>query len=175
MPKRARDGWRLVLPSAPSTARHGACVGLKLRAPRAQDAEAIARLLLEAYRGTVDDEGEDLDASRREVLRYFGGKQGGPAMLRESVVAWRGTEPVGVCLVCEWTLKGRPVVAFIATHPDMKGAGVGRLLLAVSVRRLSRAGHGEVLAVITRGNTPSQRLFQSVGFEVFERREAATS
>jgi GNAT superfamily N-acetyltransferase len=150
-------------------------VGLKLRAPAPRDEEALAALLLDAYRGTTDDEGEDLEASRREVRAYFEGKQGGPAMLPESVVAWRGPDAVGTCLVCHWNLKDRPVVAFVATRAQMKGAGVARLLLAVSIRRLSRAGHREVLAVITRGNAPSEALFTALGFEVFERREAPTS
>ncbi|MGH7340927.1 MAG: GNAT family N-acetyltransferase, partial [Candidatus Rokuibacteriota bacterium] len=123
-------------------------------------------LLLDAYQGTADYEGEDLEASFRQAERYFNGKQGGPAMLEASVIAWRGDAPVGACLVCEWTERGRPVVAFVATRADSKRAGVGRLLLAVATRRLSRAGHPELLAVITRGNAPSEALFKSLGFEV---------
>jgi len=172
---RARDGWKLALPSSPSTRRAGACIGLKLRRPRPDQVGALGELLLDAYRGTVDDEGEDLAASMREARMYFDGKQGGPAMLADSVVAWRGDVPVAACLVAEWTEHRCPFVAFVATRADSKGAGVGRLLLAVSVRRLSRAGHREVRAVITRGNRPSEALFRSLGFEVFERREAPTS
>lgn len=175
MPGRARDGWRLRLPSAPSTARKGACVGLKLRPPRREDADAVGAVMLDAFQGTIDYEGEDLAESVRAFGSYFDGKYGGPPMVGESVVAWRGDEPVGACLVGEWTEKESPFIAFVFTGAKSKGAGVARLMLAVSVRRLSRAGHPQVLAVITRGNTPSEALFRSLGFEVFERRDAPTA
>lgn len=175
MAGRARDGWRLTLPRSPSTARKGACVGLKLRPPRPEDADALGALMLDAFRGTVDYEGEDLAAAVAETRGYFEGKHGGPPMLDESVVAWRGETPVGACLVGEWTENGSPFIAFVFTSAESKGAGVARLLLAVSVRRLSRAGAPQVLAVITRGNAPSERLFSSLGFEVFERRDPPTA
>jgi hypothetical protein len=48
--------------------------GLRLFAP--EDAERLARLMLDSYRGTVDDGGETLDDARREVTKLIAGDFG---------------------------------------------------------------------------------------------------
>jgi ribosomal protein S18 acetylase RimI-like enzyme len=139
-------------------------VGLKLRQPARADAPALGGLLLDAYRATVDDEGEDLGAAIAEAEGYFAGTHG-RAMPGASVVAWRGEVPVAGCLVGWWAARDCPFIVFVAVRTDSKGAGVGRLVLGESVRRLGRAGHKEVRAVVTQGNAASQALFKSRGFE----------
>jgi len=149
--------------------RTGACVGLKLRSPAAGDAEAVGRLLLDAYRGTMDDEGEDLPAALAVARGYFAGENG-RVMPELSVSAWRGPALVAICAVAWLDQRGCPFVAYIATASNAKRQGVGRLALGESVRRAGRDGHGEIRAFITRGNTPSEQLFAALGFERVTRR-----
>lgn len=138
-------------------------MGLKLRRPARGEAAAVGALLLDAYQGTTDYEGEDLPRSVGEVEGFFEGKHGRP-LPEASVVAWRGDLPVAACFIGWWALRNSPFVVFVATRSDSKRGGVGRLVLGESVRRLARAGHPEVRAVITEGNTASEALFRSLGF-----------
>lgn len=163
MPARSRTEYRIALPAPPPPRRTGACVGLKVRNPTLEQAEPLGALLLDAYRGTPDDEGETAADAVAEVKGYFAGKHG-RAMPEASTVAWRGQEPVALCFVAWWQARDVPFIAFIGTRADSKGSGIARLLLGESLRRLSRAGHAECRAVITDGNAPSEALFKGRGF-----------
>ena len=153
--------WVTDLPSAARRRRAGACVGLKLRAPAAGARVPLAQLMLEGYRGTIDDEGEDLAAALVVVDAFF-------AKARPdadgSVVAWSGEAPVGACLVEADPHHPGPFIAEIFTAPDWKRKGVARLCLVECMRRLTRAGHPRVGAYITEGNAPSEALFSGLFF-----------
>ena len=169
MARRLRPEYVLTLPSPVKPQRTGACVGLKLRRPEAADADLMGALLLDAYRGTVDDEGEDLEDATAVARGYFNGENG--RVLPElSVGAWRGDALVAICAVAWLERRDCPFVAYIATASGAKRQGVGRLVLGETVRRAGRAGHGEIRAFITRGNTPSENLFGALGFERVVRR-----
>jgi GNAT superfamily N-acetyltransferase len=137
---------------------------LKLRRPLPLETEALGALLFDAYRGTVNDEGEDLPAAVAEAEGYFAGKHGRP-MPDSSVVAWRGDLPVGGCFVGWWAARDCPFIVFVAVREESRGVAVGRLVLGESVRRLGRDGEREVRAVITKGNGASRTLFHACGFE----------
>ncbi len=51
-------------------------VACALRGPSGADAEAIAVLMLDSYRGTVDDSGETIEDARREVGKLLSGEYG---------------------------------------------------------------------------------------------------
>jgi GNAT superfamily N-acetyltransferase len=155
--------YRIALPAKPARERSRACVGLKLRPGAADDAEALGALMLDAYRGTLDDEGEDLSDAVAQVRGFFAGKSGRP-IPEASIVAWRGSTPVCFCAVAWLEQRGCPFVAYIVTASAAKGQGVGRFVLETALKRAARAGHGEVRAFITDGNAPSERLFAAAGF-----------
>jgi hypothetical protein len=69
-----------------------------VRPVRDDDREALAVLMVEAYRGTVDDEGETLEAAREEVRRTFDGDYG-PFLPQFSVVAERTDRLAGASLI----------------------------------------------------------------------------
>ena len=161
---RIRHEWRRALPLEAPPKRSDSCAGLKLRRPAQGDAEALGELLLDAYRGTIDYEGEDLAAATGVVRDFFAGKEY-PPDIAASVVAWRGPTPAAFCMIAEWQARSCRFVEYVATRSGEKRRGVGRLVLGESLRRLSRAGHPEVRAVITLGNTASDALFRRLGFE----------
>ncbi|NOK60810.1 MAG: hypothetical protein GFH27_549289n207 [Chloroflexi bacterium AL-W] len=128
------------------------------------DVRVLAELMLDAYRGTIDDDGETLDDALIEVQTYLSGERGVVPLLDDSYMAFMERAMVGVCLVGEWSAKQRPLITYIMTGSDCKGLGIGQHLLWATLCRLAEHGYFEVLAVITEGNTSSERLFSRMGF-----------
>ena len=104
------------------------------------DRDALADLVLDAYRDTVDDEGE------------------GSAEARQAVDDWLAGRIAACSVVIE---EGERIVATAAAR---KRQGLGHRAVCASVRRLHDAGFGEVGATITDGNVASESLFASLGF-----------
>src|ERR1043166_1687616 len=82
---------------------------LQVRNPRAADLEPLAALVLQAYRGTIDDEGEDLDAARAFVQSSFDDEP----LLGASWIASDGPVLVSAILVRRW--RNHPLVTFVVT------------------------------------------------------------
>jgi GNAT superfamily N-acetyltransferase len=137
-----------------------AAVDVTVRQPAAADRERLAVLMLDAYRDTIDDEGETLDDARREVGGYLDGR----ALLDCSVVCEQGTALPGACLVSYLPNERVPLIAYIMVASTSKQGGLGRALVSEALARLHDAGYARVLAVITEGNVPSERLFTGLGF-----------
>lgn len=131
--------------------------GVTLRPLNPGDREALAKLLLDAYAGTIDDEGETMV----EALEAIDDWLDDAPMLDHSP----GAEAEGrlVSAVLMMRLDGEPFLAIVATHPDHKGRGVGRAVVAHSLDGLRAEGHERVRLFITRGNTASERLFARLG------------
>jgi GNAT superfamily N-acetyltransferase len=136
--------------------------GIVVRNPVAQDADALARLMLDAYRGTIDDEGEDID----DALRFVQPALRAEPLLGASWLALDGERPVSMLLVKRW--KARPLVHVVATHPDYARRQLAATLLERTLAALSSAGETVLDACITRGNTASLALFTRRRFELME-------
>jgi RimJ/RimL family protein N-acetyltransferase len=130
------------------------------RHPAADDAAVLAVLMLDAYLGTIDYEGETIVEARQEVAGYLAGTP----LLDCSWLHVAGEVPVSACLVSWWTDRGCPIVSYVMTAPERKGEGLAAALLARSLASLVDAGHAEVRAAITEGNVPSERAFARAGF-----------
>jgi ribosomal protein S18 acetylase RimI-like enzyme len=130
------------------------------------DAEALAVLMDDAYRGTIDAEpGQDLDDARKEIAATFAGDYGAP-LLEASVVAVDGDKIVSASIVTRF--EGSPFVAFTMTRSSHKGRGLSRAVMTRSVGILARAGESHVDLIVTAGNDPAQRLYSSLGFVTVE-------
>jgi RimJ/RimL family protein N-acetyltransferase len=138
--------------------------GLHLRAVQPADAAALAELMIEAYRGTIDYGNETLEDALAEVHAYFAGERGGPALPGASRCAFAGPLLVGACLAGEWDERRLPLIVYVMTSAAWKGRGIGRLVLGPVLQALQEHGHDEVRAVITEGNLPSEQLFRRMGF-----------
>ncbi len=138
--------------------------GIDLSTMGRGDLEAVAMLMLDAYRGTIDSEGEDLDGARAEVRSFLETSGVGTARLAESFLARDADGLVAACLVAGWPSRGCPIVSYVITRPDAKGTGLGGAVLGAAVEALAAAGESEVRAIITEGNVPSERLFARLGF-----------
>lgn len=122
--------------------------------------------MLDAYRGTTDDQGESLQDAIREVEAYFSPAAENLALIAPSVLVVEGETAVSACLVQSWRRRGCPLIGYVICRASYKGLGFAALALHESLRRLRQAQHDEVRAVITEGNVASERLFLAAGFEV---------
>lgn len=136
-----------------------------LRCPTAGDVAALGALMLRAYEGTIDDEGETLEQAVAEVARTFAGAYG-RFDAEHSRLAERAGRIVSATLVTHW--QDRPFVAFTMTDPAFARQGLARLLLQCVMHRLSQDGAHELRLVVTLDNTPALRLYESLGFVIGE-------
>ncbi len=136
-----------------------------LRPAALGDAPALARLLLAAYRGTIDEE-EDTEAEAAlEIEKTFSGEYGEflPAC---SMVVPSGTGLASATLITRLTQ--RPFVAFTMSAPDHKRSGLARACLVAAMETLRSGGDTELWLVVTLANTPAMRLYESLGFVLAE-------
>lgn len=128
------------------------------------DAPALARLMLDAYRGTIDDEGESLEGAVAEVNKTLAGGYG-PMVWKASFVVPSADDPSVLDSASLVTLsRDEPLLAFSVTRPAVKGRGLAGGLIRASVRSLARLGHARIVLVVTAGNTPAERLYEKLGF-----------
>lgn len=133
-----------------------------LRHPTLSDAEPLAHVMLDAYRGTIDDGGETLDDARAEVASFFAAAP--PPLLDCSWVSESQQQLLAACLVGFWAERSAPFIAYLITGTAYKQQGLARQLVRASLASLAAAGYHQVWAVITAGNQPSERLLTSLGF-----------
>lgn len=166
--------WRLAVPEAVFTDHDGLASAVQsaradetspvggdgdvlVRRVSPGDRERLATLLLEAYRGTIDDEGEGPDEARAAIDEYFS------TMVHEhGYVLEQADDPVSFAFVV--VVGGRHYIDPVVTAPSAKGRGLGSTAVRVCLSSLASVGVPEVGAVITDGNTASERLFAGLGF-----------
>ena len=136
---------------------------LPIRGIEEEDTAALAELTLAAYQGTIDYEGETLAEAQAEIEKVFASRYG-PLIPEASTVVEEEGRLLAACFVTLY--EERPFVVFMMTHPEHKGRGLGTQLLQTSIDALLDRGHAELDLVVTDGNTPAQRVYEKLGFEV---------
>jgi ribosomal protein S18 acetylase RimI-like enzyme len=129
-------------------------------------ADQLAPLLLAAYRGSADDDGEDLEGATGEVERTMTGVYG-PLLTEASFVAVDGDRPVGAVLVTLW--EERPLVAHVVVDPAMKRTGLGTELMTAAAAALAADDQTDLDLFVTEANEPAVRLYRSLGFRILRR------
>jgi len=132
------------------------------RAPSAADREALADLMLDAYRGTIDDEDETLEDAIAEVDRTFAGEYGDFLGACSRVVG-REQQLASACLIT--LFEGKPWLSVSMTRPRWKRHGFARGLLNESLNLLAEARYQEIGLIVTEGNSAAEALYRSLGFE----------
>lgn len=136
--------------------------GFPVRHPTADDAEALATLMLDAYLGTVDADGsETLDDARAEVRGYFSAASGEP-LLEHSFVALDRDAPISAVLLSRY--EGMPLIAYAMTAADRKRRGLVTALTARSLNSLHAAGERHAHLWVTSGNESAERIYEGLGF-----------
>lgn len=159
-----RRWWHLQLddraaPSGSSTD------GLSVRSIVESDLEMLAQLMLDAYEGTIDSEGETIVQARQEVGGWLDSDWPDAVCSQVSTIAF-DREGATLCavMVSPWE-PDEVLIGYVITAPHAKGRGLGRALVEHCLELLPAHGITTVRAAITVGNTPSERLFGSAGFD----------
>jgi len=139
--------------------------GCEIRNINTEDGEALAELMLNAYKGTVDYEGEDIEDARDEVRRLSEGEYGEP-LWDCSFVAEMSKNMVGAVVVTLDRKENVPLLAFAMTSPDKKRLKVATTLMKKTVNSMIDAGFKETIAYVTEGNEPSAGLASKFGFKI---------
>lgn len=130
---------------------------VEARRVAASDRDRLAPLVLDAYQGTVDDEGETLDDAFLAVDAWFAAIE-----WEHSFVLEEDGELVAASFVV--VVEGVRYIDPVLTRAEAKGRGIGTAMVCRSLRSLAADDVVEVGAAITDGNEPSERLFARLGF-----------
>ena len=158
---RTRSNYRFALPVPVEGSVVEAPTIEEARLVATDDVQAVAELLLDAYRGTIDDEGETM-VEALEAAEFLLDT----AVPEHSWIIDDGAGSGGATAVCiVLHLDEAFYVNLIAVAASAKRRGLGRALVVHAVEGLRDAGVTEVGAAITDGNVASERLFASLGAE----------
>lgn len=133
----------------------------------APDEAALARLMLDAYRGTVDDQGETLPDAEAEVRGLFSGQYGEMNWNASFAVTDAGSANTDQALYAATAVTSTsrgPLLAFSLSAPDRQRRGLATSLIGHSARVLHEQGHGTLTLVVTAGNGPAEALYARLGF-----------
>ena len=136
--------------------------------PETDDAEGLARLMLDAYRGTIDDGGETLDEAKGEVAKLLAGQYGQLDRGASSLFSADGTFVAATIITRDATkiATGEAFLAFSMTAPNWKRRGLARVGLVRAISVLSQRGEPRLHLLVTQGNEPAARLYRDLGFVV---------
>ena len=125
------------------------------------DAPALGRLMIEAYRDTVDYDGETVEQAIEEVTGMLGSKYGDFMPSSSFLVEVEG-QPIAACLITFW--QEAPLVTVLMTHPSYKGQGLGTFLMRQSINALYVQGYQDLYLFVTVGNEDAQHIYEKLGF-----------
>lgn len=134
-----------------------------MRILRADDDEIIGELLFEAYRGTVDDEGETREDARLEAQGTLDGRYG-TVLWPCCFVVVREGRALSASIVTRPEPDQAPLLAFSFSHPAYQRRGLAASLIKSSLNALHQAGHHELRLVVTAANEPALQLYRKIGF-----------
>lgn len=145
--------------SAPSEA-----VQKQARNLKAEDAFLLGSLMYDAYKGTIDDEGETREETLVEAEQTLAGKYG-PIIWDASFIATEND--IGVCAtVVTDFIKTGPLLTFVITHPDYQRRGFASGLIGFSLKSLAALNITNVRLYVTNGNTNAINLYCKFGFAI---------
>ena len=161
---KVRHEYRLDLTVAkPRADLHGP-VGMVVRAVSSGDVVNLAELMLDAYRDTIDYEGEGIAEAVAEVDSYFARAAKAPAVSEHSLVLVFRDSITCACLLEFCPRRSVPFVGYVICHSAHKRQGLATFALHQTIGRLKRAGCSELRTIITEDNFPSEALFARAGF-----------
>lgn len=127
------------------------------------DAESVGTLMYEAYRGTVDYDGETLAQSVDEITSTLNGKYG-RVISEASYAVFEGSEAASAVIFVFFEKSNMPLLAFTMTNPKFQGRGYTTALVKRGMNALVDLGYTECCLYVTDGNQPAQSIYEKLGF-----------
>jgi GNAT superfamily N-acetyltransferase len=122
---------------------------------------ALGRLMLAAYRDTIDYEGEDEEQARLVVNNMLQG-QFGLLITDASGVITSAGQPAAAIIVSRY--EGLPLVNTLMTGPAHGGQGLAAALLRWAMAQLKADGDEALDLFVTVGNDRAERIYRRLGF-----------
>jgi ribosomal protein S18 acetylase RimI-like enzyme len=139
--------------------------GLRLlRTGDPRESAALGELLYESYRGTIDDEGEDLSDALEESRSCLAGKYG-PVLAEASFVIEDDEQLLAAIVVTAFPALDAPLIAYVMCRPEAQRRGYARALVRQSLGALHAAGIPQVGLFVTQQNEPAMQLYLALGFQ----------
>jgi ribosomal protein S18 acetylase RimI-like enzyme len=132
-----------------------------VRHPRLDDREQLAELMLAAYRGAADDDGETIVEARQEIDNVLVNVDR-PLVPDASFVIETDGILASASLVA--LFRGAPLVAHLMTHARYKRRGLGVAALLRSAEALRAQGWTTLGLYVTDSNEPAVTLYRKLGF-----------
>jgi len=115
--------------------------------------------MLDAYRDTIDYDGETLVEAVAEVDAWFASSG---RLIEDSLVAIEGGEVASAILLSD--ADRMPLVAYLYTGAAWKGRGIAEGLLRSVMVALAATGRERIHLWVTAGNSPAERIYERLGF-----------
>ena len=131
------------------------------------DVHALAQLMLEAYQGTIDYEGETLEDAISEVKGTINGKYG-TFLQKCSFIIENNGKAISATIVTWMDAMNMPLLAFSMTLPLCKNRGMTTFLLKKTMNALVGEGYKELYLVVTEANIPAKHLYEKLGFTAIQ-------
>ncbi len=128
-----------------------------------QDIPALGELMLAAYKGTIDYEGETLEDAISEIQDTLQGKYG--LFLAECSFIIEDDTILSACLVVLSEQMKAPLLVYSMTRPTAQNQGMATSLIQQCCNALLAKGYHELYLVVTSVNTAAQHLYQKMGFQ----------
>ena len=135
--------------------------GATIEAIRDTDLPAVAQLMVDGYRGTIDSEGETDDDALDELRGAIDGANG--ETMPDAWLLARTTDglPASALATIRW--RGMPFISYVFTAAAEKGRGYAGALIEQAAGTLAAAGETEFALFVTDGN-PARSLYERLGF-----------
>jgi GNAT superfamily N-acetyltransferase len=135
--------------------------GLHLRTVTDSDDAALAGLMERAYAGTIDEQLGGNSDGAVEVAEW----RAAGALAEVSVAVVNADDTVVSASMCSGRWDREVWISYVITEPTWKGRGLATAAVAEAVRRIRERSEVVVLAGVTDGNVPSERLLGTGGFK----------
>lgn len=125
------------------------------------DLMSLGAAMLDAYRDTIDYEGEDLGQTVDELRRVFRGFYGPLVLESSNIIQVQGEIAAGL-LVCLY--RNEPTITYTFTRKEFRRRGYATILIEKAAEELRKKGHDSLCLYVTLENSDAVNLYESLGF-----------
>jgi GNAT superfamily N-acetyltransferase len=126
-----------------------------------QDITKVATTMLEAYKGTLDQQEDTLQEVILEVEKIINDGYG-PFIAEASYWIEINNEAAAVICINLWNEK--PLITEIYTGRKFLHQGMASTLIRKSMNTLKRMGYDEIILYVTAENSDALQLYEKLGF-----------
>ncbi len=136
---------------------------LKTRNIKDTDINELGAVMLDAYKDTIDDEGETLEAAQNEIKSALEEKYG--EFISDASFLIELNNKITSAILIN-LFEGKPLITYVFTSKKNSGKGMAKHLIQKSINSLFDLGFEELCLFLTKGNLNAIRLYKKIGFEI---------